>query len=145
VILDCVNTTIVRRGLDVDSAEHVSRALGERTHVERKRSTTKKAWSFFDVPSETTGQAKHARAVLTADELRRLGDHEQVMITTNRRPVLMRGWWWTAARCEAEAGVCGEVLTQEFKAEEEKPKPKRREPALPTELLTALPSSGGPQ
>jgi type IV secretion system protein VirD4 len=145
VILDCVNTTIVRRGLDVDSAEHVSRALGEQTHVERKRSTTKKSWAIFDVPSETTGQAKHARAVLTADELRRLGDHEQVMITTNRRPVLMRGWWWTAAKCEAEAGKCGEVLTQEFKPEEEKPKPKRREPALPTELLTALPSSGGPQ
>ncbi len=141
VILDCVNTTIVRRGLDVDSAEHVSRALGERTHVERKRSTTKKAWAIFDVPSETTGQAKHARAVLTADELRRLGDHEQVMITTNRRPVLMRGWWWTAAKCEAAAGVCGEVLTQEFKAEE---KPKRKEPTMPAALLTALPSSGGP-
>ncbi|MBA3441953.1 MAG: hypothetical protein H0T92_19000 [Pyrinomonadaceae bacterium] len=42
-------------------------------------------------------------AVLTADGLRRIGDHEQVIITTNRRPVLMKGWWWTAAKCEAWA------------------------------------------
>ncbi len=134
VILDCVNTTIVRRGLDVDSAEHISRALGERTHAEKKRSRTMKGWGFAEVPSETTSQAKHARAVLTADELRRLGDHEQVMITTNRRPVLMRGWWWTAAKCEARAGECGEVLTMEFKTEEKKDKPARKAPTLSDDL-----------
>jgi type IV secretion system protein VirD4 len=117
VIMDCINTTVVRRGLDADSAEHISRALGEQTHVEQKRSSTKKAWAFFDMPNETKSEAKHARAVLTADEVRRIGNQEQLMITTNRRPVRMNGWWWTTEKCEATAGACGEVLTERFSVE----------------------------
>lgn len=139
VILDCVNTTIVRRGLDVDSAEHVSRALDERTHQESKRSQSKK-WGWFELPSETVSVHSHARRLLTADEVRRIGDHQQVMITTNRRPVLMKGWWWTAGKCEAGAGASGAAQTQEFKTED---KPvRRRAPVLPDELKATSVAGG---
>ena len=86
---------------------------------------------------------KHARRLLTADEVRRIGDHEQVMITTNRRPVLMRGWWWNAAACEARAGECGEVLTMEFKTEEKKDKPARKAPTLSDDLKAMSVVGGG--
>jgi type IV secretory pathway TraG/TraD family ATPase VirD4 len=57
-------------------------------------------------PTITKTTDKHARQLLTADELRRIGDREQVIITTNKRPLRTNRFWYEAAPQTAKVSGC---------------------------------------
>lgn len=49
-------------------------------------------------------QTRTARPLLTADEVRRLGRDEAIIVVSNQRPIWTKRWWWN---CEArEAPAC---------------------------------------
>ncbi|MBA3712385.1 MAG: type IV secretory system conjugative DNA transfer family protein [Pyrinomonadaceae bacterium] len=121
VILDSINTTIVLAGLDYDSAHYVARALGEGTFAEERRGSSTKG-KLLGTPTITKHIHKHARALLTADELRRIGDREQVVITTNQRPLRTGRFWYEAAPQTAQVSGCGAAQTMEFTAGVNHPK-----------------------
>lgn len=132
MILDSINTTIVLAGLDYDSAHYFARSLGEGTVIEeRKGRATKGGW--LAQPTITRNIHKHARALLTADELRRIGEREQVVITTNRRPLRTNRFWYEAEPETAAVNGCGAARTMDFTAQVENPQQSgdRDEPPPP--------------
>lgn len=113
VILDSINTTIVLAGLDYDSANYVARALGEGTIAEERKSRSVKG-GLLSPPTITKTIDKHRRPLLTADELRRIGEREQVIITTNKRPLRTDRFWYGEEPRTAQAEGCGAVHTVRF-------------------------------
>src|SRR5437870_13188715 len=39
-------------------------------------------------------QSRMARPLLTADEVRRLGRDEAIVVVSNQRPIWTKRWWW---------------------------------------------------
>jgi type IV secretion system protein VirD4 len=109
VIIDNCSTKIFLAGTDNDTAEMVSKSLGERTITET---------------GEDGRQIKTQRRLLFADEIRQIGKYEQLIITSNKKP----------------------LRTKRFHYNE--PKTERRMPALPkkTPAMTfeALPKEHPP-
>ncbi|HLY68002.1 MAG TPA: type IV secretory system conjugative DNA transfer family protein [Chloroflexota bacterium] len=91
VIQEQCATKIVLHGLYGESAESISRALGETT-VSQEFPTHHPDGMFV---SHTTFSEQHVkRALLTADEVRRIGDNETLLIVSNYRPIRAGRWWW---------------------------------------------------
>ncbi|MGH9898337.1 MAG: type IV secretory system conjugative DNA transfer family protein [Pyrinomonadaceae bacterium] len=115
VILGNFNSKIVLAGLDYESAEYISRSLGEVTLEESRTSSTFRGGLLRTIGSRTTSVSKHARRLLTADEIRRIGEREQVTITTNRKPIYSKRFWYTAAPNPARHEPLGKALTVPFR------------------------------
>jgi type IV secretion system protein VirD4 len=86
-------TKVVLHGLDYESAEQVSRLLGERTIQQEFRSRRPEAPL---VTSYTYAEHQTSRRLLTADEVRRLGRDETLVIVSNLRPIRAQRWFWSA-------------------------------------------------
>jgi type IV secretion system protein VirD4 len=85
-------TKVVLHGLDYQSAEEVSRALGETT-VREELASRRPGDNFFT--SEVTHSEHHSpRRLLTADEVRRIGDDQALLIISNLPPILSRRQHW---------------------------------------------------
>jgi len=84
-------TKVVLHGLDYDSAEAVSRALGERTVRQEFRSRQPREPL---VTSYSYAEHQTPRRLLTADEVRRLGRDELLVLVSNLRPIRARRWFW---------------------------------------------------
>lgn len=85
-ILTNCQTKLVLPGLDLDSAEWVSRSLGQETRRGYRRSWHSPFWSLLP-SSHTFGDAEHARALLTGDEVRRLPGGEHLALVGNLPPM----------------------------------------------------------
>jgi type IV secretion system protein VirD4 len=99
-------TKIVLHGLEYESAERVSRLLGERTVQQEFRSRRPEAPL---VTSYTYAEHQMPRRLLTADEVRRLPREETLVISSNYRPIRAQRWFWTAAAQAAPATALGEA------------------------------------
>ncbi len=97
-------TTVVLHGLDYGSAEQISRALGERTVWHELASRRPES---LGVTSYTHAEQHVARRLLTADEVRRIGQAETLLIVGNRRPIRAGRWWWREAPCTAGTRALG--------------------------------------
>lgn len=109
VMVDNFNTTIVLAGLDYSSANYVSQALGEQTICEERESQTARGGFFSRDHSTTKSVMKFARALLTPDELRRIGEREQIIITTNKRPLKTKRFWYEHPVRTAKVSGLGET------------------------------------
>lgn len=105
-ILTNCSTKIALSGLDVTTAEYVSRALGVTTVVSKKKARTRR-WFLWQPVSATLSTAEHGRALLTPDEVRRIDEDEAIVIVGNRRPILLPKDWYDRPPCEA---VCGSLM-----------------------------------
>lgn len=97
-------TTVVLHGLDYASAEQISRALGERTVWHELASRRPESML---VTSWTHAEQHTARRLLTADEVRRIGQEETLIIVGNRRPIRAGRWWWREPPCTAGTRALG--------------------------------------
>lgn len=84
ILTNCC-TKLILPGLDVDSAEYVSRSLGQETRRTIRHSHQAPFWSLLP-RSRTVGDADHARSLLTADEVRRLPEREMLALVAHYRP-----------------------------------------------------------
>jgi len=91
-------------GLDDDSAEYVSRALGETTIRQEYQSRRPEGWM---ATSYSYGEHHTQRRLLTADEVRRIGDDEALLIVANFKPIRVRTALWTAPPRPAGGGPLG--------------------------------------
>jgi type IV secretory pathway TraG/TraD family ATPase VirD4 len=130
IILSTCNTKIVLAGLDPTSAEYVSTALGITT-VSEDRLSTSTVGSFLGRRTTTRSKAVHQRPLLTADEIRRIGDRQQVFISTNKKPLLMDRFWYSAQPATARSKLLGAVRTQTFNLKRKKLKTKEGDPPHP--------------
>jgi type IV secretion system protein VirD4 len=83
-ILTNCNTKIALHGLDTQTAEYFSRALGEATVRDSRR--TFHLSHFLFPSSETLTRDSHKRQLLTSDEVRRISESEALVLMGNRRP-----------------------------------------------------------
>jgi type IV secretory pathway TraG/TraD family ATPase VirD4 len=102
-------TKVVLHGLDYPSAEQVSRLLGEWTV--QQEYTSRKPESLL-VTSRSYSEHQTARRLLTADEVRRLGQDELLIVSGNRKPVRTGRWFWDRPPQPARAGASGPTRVQ---------------------------------
>lgn len=105
ILTNCA-TKIALHGLDVETAEYVSRSLGEGTAAVARRSFQTRRWALFS-SSVSDSVQEHARRLLTADEVRRLGSGQALVITGNRRPIVLDKFVYDLAPKAAGAPCLG--------------------------------------
>lgn len=105
IISNCA-TKIALSGLDVESAEYFSRALGERT-VSKRRLSTHLATPISILGSYTATRMEHGRPLLTADEVRRIDSDQAIAIVSNRRPMLLSKSFFEGAQQPAPTRSLG--------------------------------------
>lgn len=112
IIADQCNTKVVLAGLDFKSADYLSKTLGKTTISEKATSKSKEA-SFFGFGREqiTEQVVKTGRELMTADEVRRLDENQQIVIIANKLPILGRRYWFTDKGKSAKPNQLGQPLT----------------------------------
>jgi type IV secretion system protein VirD4 len=106
VILDNCNTTIFLAGLKLESAEYVSRALGNRTIMQERVSETRGMGR-----TATYGREMVGRALLMPDEVRLIQEDTQIVITDNMPPIHSNRWWFDGEGCRKKTKGVGKELT----------------------------------
>jgi type IV secretory pathway TraG/TraD family ATPase VirD4 len=118
-ITDNCLTWFVLPGLRPNTAEEVSRALGERTALgasDGTSSTSSGGWFGHASHSESSNQTERARRLLTADEVRRLPLDRAIVLHNNRYPILVRRHHSTLeSDPPAPVAPCGNVIAEEFR------------------------------
>ncbi len=121
IVSNCA-TKIALAGLDVESAEYFSRALGERTVTKRKLSTHLST-PVSILGSYTSTRTEHSRALLTPDEVRRIGADEAIAIVSNRRPMLLSKGFYSAGSFRAPAPCLGNAQAATVERQSAQPPP----------------------
>ncbi len=112
IITNCA-TKIALHGLDVQTAEYVSRMLGDATVVVERESTTH-AGVFDTVFSKSRSRTEHRRPLLTPDEVMRIGEDEAIIRTGNRRPMRLAKGYYDEPPRTASAGSLGAAKGLQF-------------------------------
>ncbi|KAF0250041.1 MAG: hypothetical protein FD167_552 [bacterium] len=112
IIADNCNSKVVLAGLDFKSADYLSKTLGKTTISEIAKSKSKQAGMFgFGKEQISEQTVKTARDLMTPDEVRRLGDFEQIVVIANKLPIRSRRYWFTQDGKSTKVNQLGQVLT----------------------------------
>lgn len=103
IVSNC-GTKVALSGLDVESAEYVSRALGEAT-VEGRSSSRHGTLS----PTYGATESEHGRRLLTPDEVRRIAGDSAIALVGNRRPLMLTKIWHRETARAAPGTALGEA------------------------------------
>jgi type IV secretion system protein VirD4 len=109
VIFDGLQTKITLHALEYETAERISKNLGEFTLIENSVSTSR---SFMDAPSTTVAERKHARRLMTADEIRRLDESLALTITSNIKPFIKSKILFNSDVAPIVVNQCGNAKTR---------------------------------
>ncbi len=112
-IAENFQTKLVLAGLDFDSAERISKHLGELTIIEHRESHTRKGF-FGEGASRTRSLQKFARRLLTANEITQLADDEVLVVSANKKPFIARKWFYNKEAVQKKAQTCEAVITGEL-------------------------------
>ncbi len=133
-ILTNCGTRIALHGLDVETAEYLSRTLGEGTVTSKRRSSLR-LFGLLPSPNVTIADQETKRSLLTPDEVRRIRTKEAIAVVGNLRPWLLTKRLYTESSNEkvSAAPPLG-------KARGMLPAPKQEDPLplLPEELRRPL-------
>lgn len=139
IILEGLQSIVVLSGLKGKIAKEISEWLGEFTLIEDSVSVSNNH-GLLQGGSTSTSERKHARRLMTADELRRIDDNEVLILTTNKKPFLKPSFWFNQPtqphRIEVKAvkaiaqGIVKESADAERTAQ---PKKKTPPPKFPDE------------
>ena len=135
ILTNCA-TKMALSGLDFETAQYISRSLGEKTQAAPRRTWQKKRFALFATGRSDSIQ-EHSRLLLTPDEVRRVGTDEMLVITGNLRPMRLTKTRYHAVPCTAPATPLGEAraLPIEFTL----PAPARAVRELPPPLPSEKP------
>lgn len=109
VIFDNLQSKITLHALEYETAEKISKNLGEFTLIENSVSTSSK---FMDSPSTTVSERKHARRLMTSDEIRRLDENLALVVTGNIKPFIKSKILFNSDIPPSANFRCGNVLTK---------------------------------
>lgn len=133
-IAENFQTKLVLAGLEFDSAERISKHLGELTIIERRDSHTSKGF-FGEGASRTRSLQKYARRLLTANEITQLADDEVLIVSANKKPFIAQKWFYNKKAVQKKAQSCGAVITGELP-----PQPSQLSP-MPAQFTPSLQAS----
>jgi type IV secretion system protein VirD4 len=125
VILDNCTTKIILSGTDAETAERISRMLGERTLVEERVSYSKQGALWDKKVSTNTSTAKSARRLMFANEVREISRDEQLIIAGNRKPIYWVRFHFTGEPNAPNLSPLGEPITASF-TKPNLPEPERK-------------------
>lgn len=111
ILANC-GTKIALSGLDIDSAEYFSRALGETTAAVGKTSRH----GLLNA-SYSHSRDEHARRLMTADEVRRLPSDQAIVIVGNQRPMQLKKHFYDAPAKTAPTGKLDMARAATFREE----------------------------
>jgi type IV secretion system protein VirD4 len=113
IITNCA-TKIALHGLDVQTAEYVSRMLGDSTVVvQRESRSAPEVWSAGSA-TITKQRTEHRRPLLTPDEVMRIGENEAIIRTGNRHPILAAKMYYDEPPRTAQATALGAARSLEL-------------------------------
>ncbi len=115
IITNCA-TKIVLHGLDVQTAEYVSRMLGDSTVVVQRESRSMPESALGGNVTRTESRTEHRRPLLTPDEVTRLSESEAIVRTGNHHPMRLAKIYYDEPPRAASAGSLGAARTQEATA-----------------------------
>jgi type IV secretory pathway TraG/TraD family ATPase VirD4 len=127
-IAENFQTKLVLAGLEFDSAERISKHLGELTIIELRDSHTSKGF-FGEGGSRTRSLQKYARRLLTANEITQLSDNEVLVISANKKPFIAQKWFYKKEAVQKKAQTCGAVITGELPPQQLSPMPAQFAPS----------------
>jgi type IV secretion system protein VirD4 len=128
IIIDNCSTKIYLSSCDYDTAERVSKALGETTITEFRETEGERGGSSTPVKTQ--------RRLFFADEIRQIDKGEQIIITGNVKPILSRRFFYTEQPNPAPTSALGETRTMQF--EKQQPLTKSKKIAPPPPLPASL-------
>jgi type IV secretion system protein VirD4 len=102
IIWDNFTSKIVLAGLSHDTAEEISRALGETTVAKEQESRNARG-------EVTRSESTHQRRLMTADEVTRMHRDEAILISGNDRPLNFQKLFWKGISMTANPERCGET------------------------------------
>jgi type IV secretion system protein VirD4 len=115
-IMSNCTTKIALHGLDYQTAEYVSKSLGEQT-VSHSSSSFNFSLTGGSIGSHA---AKHRRPLLTPDEVMRIGENEAIARTSNKYPMrLYKGYYDAAAKTYPVTPSLTKVYVEETAAAED--------------------------
>ncbi|MFY9221552.1 MAG: type IV secretory system conjugative DNA transfer family protein, partial [Blastocatellia bacterium] len=124
IIADNCNSKIVLAGLDFKSADYLSKTLGKTTISEVATSKSRQAGLFgFGKEQISEQTVKTGRDLMTADEVRRLGDYEQIIIIANKLPIHSNRYWFTVKGKSTKPNKLGQALTVNIESPQKAEKP----------------------
>ena len=133
-ILTNCSTKIALSGLDVETAEYFSRSLGQGTIARKIRSWQRRRFSLF-ASTMSDALQEQGRFLLTADEVRRLSDEQMLVVTGNRRAMLLSKTLYQVPASVTKTPTLGAAQTLHFQQQEAAPaKQTKRLPPLPDDL-----------
>jgi type IV secretion system protein VirD4 len=109
IIIDNCATKIFLSGCDNDTAERVSKSLGETTVTEYRTSEGDKGGTRTPIKTQ--------RRLLYADEIRQIDSSQQIIITSNKRPMLTTRFFYTDEPNPKTMPPLEETKTMKFKRE----------------------------
>jgi type IV secretion system protein VirD4 len=137
-IINNLRTMLILPGIRGRSAEEISRELGDTTRTGQHYSSTRTPDGLLsERVSETTSTHEWRRRLLTADEVRRLGEDpnepNMIAIITNRRALKLYRHWYDAQPLPAQSRALGRarVGAAPLPEVESKPAPPPPLPKLP--------------
>lgn len=112
VIFGGCQTKIAMSGLSFDEAELISRELGDATIMIPRFSYTN--GSLMSGSSTTFSLADSKRRLLTADEVRRLEEDKLLVVSTNRRPLMLTRFEYSPTSRPAASKALGPAQAEVF-------------------------------
>ncbi len=88
IILGNFTNKIILNSLEPDTAQWVSRMIGELTHTEKKVTKINNG-GMFSGGSTTESETSHARPLLSPDEITRLKDNQLLLVSANLAPIML--------------------------------------------------------
>lgn len=141
VIYDNCQTKIAMSSLAYDSAEMVSRELGDATIMIPRTSYTSGGITSGSTTTFSVMDSK--RRLLTPDEIRRLDEDKLLVISTNRRPLMLKRFDYTPSSKPAAIKALGAARAEAF-TPMESTKPALP-PAIPAAEITEMPRAKAPE
>lgn len=89
------NNKIVFNGVEIETAERISKLTGDTTYREITESRSRRGGFFRGESTITESQHAHARRLLTADEVRRFDKNKLLLISTDLPPISVERMMYT--------------------------------------------------
>ena len=115
IITNCA-TKIALHGLDVQTAEYVSRMLGDSTVVVQRESRSMPESPLGGNVTRTESRTEHRRPLMTPDEVTRLSESEAIVRTGNRHPMRLAKIYYDEPPRTAQTHALGAARALELAA-----------------------------
>lgn len=127
VIIGNLSNKVALHGLDVTTAEYVSRMLGDTTIVAKRHNLALSTGGIGVVRQQT----EHRRPLMTPDEVMLIGETEAIVRSGNRRPMILPKLWYDQEPRTASTTSLGQAQSISFDMETDEQKSLPEIPQLP--------------